>query len=118
MDKVFIDNLTVETVIGVYDWERTIKQRLELDIEMAWDNKPAAASDDLQYALDYKAVSDRLIAFIEGSAFLLVETLTEQVADIILQEFNAKAVKIRLRKPAAVPQARAVGVEISRGNWN
>ena len=113
-DRVFIEGLEIETVIGVYDWERDIQQRLSFDIEMAWDIRPAAKTDDVALALDYSQVSEKVIAYIKNSSFQLIESLAEQVAQLILLEFNVSMVKIRLRKPGAVPESRSVGVEIVR----
>jgi len=115
MDKVFIDGLEIETIIGIYDWEREVKQIVRLDLEMAWDNKPAAQSEDIEKALNYKAVCDRLIEFIEGSQFLLVETMAENLADILIKEFHVPWLKLKLTKPTAIPQAQGVGVMIERG---
>ncbi|WP_396587698.1 dihydroneopterin aldolase [Bermanella sp. R86510] len=115
MDKVFINNLSVETIIGIYDWEREVKQEVLLDLTMAWDNKPAAQSENIELALNYKAVSDRLLEFVGGSEFLLVETMAEAVADILLHEFHVTWLRLRVTKPHAIPQARGVGVEIERG---
>ena len=91
MDRVFIENLTVETVIGIYDWEREIRQAVSLDLEMDFDIRAAAGSDAIEDALDYKAVSKRLIHFIEQSQFQLVEALAERCAAIVLDELNVKA---------------------------
>ena len=114
LDKVFIEQLEVITTIGVYDWEQQIKQKLVLDIEMAHDNKPAGKSDDVQDALDYSRERSGL-NHIESGRFLLVERVAEEVAELIMQRFSVPWVKIRLAKPGAVPQARAVGVVIERG---
>jgi dihydroneopterin aldolase len=102
-------------VIGIYDWERTIKQKIYLDIEMAFDIKKAAATDDIAYTLDYKTVSDRIVRFVETSEFFLVETLIEKIADILLTEFSIPWVKIVLNKKGAVSRARDVGIIIERG---
>ena len=115
MDIVFIRELRADTVIGVYDWEREVHQTVVLDLEMAWDNKPAASSDAISDALDYAAVSSRLLEFIEGSQFQLIETMAEQVAAIVLEEFNVPWLRLRLCKPGAVAHARDVGVLIERG---
>lgn len=115
MDRVFIEQLTVITTIGVYDWEQEIKQKLVLDIEMAHDNRPAGKSDDVTDALDYSQVSEAVITHIEQGRFLLVERVAEEVAEIIMSRFAVPWVKIRLAKPGAVAQARAVGVVIERG---
>lgn len=118
MDKVFIEALTIECVIGIYDWERSIKQPIVLDIEMAFDNGIPAASDDIADTLDYKAVSKRLIQFVSGSSFGLVETLAEHCCAIILSEFNVAHVSLKLSKIGAVRGAKAVGVKIERSRAN
>jgi dihydroneopterin aldolase len=115
MDIIFLGGLEIETVIGIYDWERTIKQKIYLDIEMAFDIKKAAATDDIAYTLDYKTVSDRVVRFVETSEFFLVETLIEKIADILLTEFSIPWVKIVLNKKGAVSRARDVGIIIERG---
>ena len=115
MDIVFIRELRAETVIGVYEWERTIRQAVVLDIEMGSDNRRAAASDGIDEALDYAAVSKRVLSFIEGSEFQLIETMAEQVAQILLEEFQVPWLRLRLCKPGAVAAAKDVGVLIERG---
>jgi dihydroneopterin aldolase len=114
-DKVFIEGLEIEALIGIYDWERRIRQPLVFDIEMAFDNRVPAASDDIADTLDYKAVSKRLIEFVGQSGFGLVETLAERCAGIILEEFGVAHVRLKLSKPGAVRGARAVGVLVERG---
>jgi dihydroneopterin aldolase len=114
MDRVFIENLSVETVIGIFDWEREIRQVVSLDLEMEFDIRAAAASDSISDALDYKAVSKRLIRFIEQSEFQLVEALAEQCAAIVLEEFPVERLKLKLSKPGAVRGSSAVGVVIER----
>ena len=115
MDTVFIEALEVETVIGIYDWERNIRQKVVLDVEMAFDNRKPAASDKIEDTVNYKAVSKRLIAYIEASNFELVETLAERCAAIIRDEFDVPWVRLRLAKPGAVTGAKSVGVTIERG---
>ena len=115
MDIVFIEALEVETVIGIYDWERRVRQPVVLDIEMAFDNTKPAASDAIGDTLDYKAVSKRLIAFVQSSNFQLVETLAEHCAAIIRADFGVAWVRVKLSKPGAVRGACAVGVVIERG---
>jgi dihydroneopterin aldolase len=114
MDKVFVEGLEIETIIGIYDWERERKQTVRIDLEMAWDNKPAAKSEDIEFALNYKDVSKRLISHIGGSEFLLVETMAEAIAQIILIEFNVPWLDLRLSKLGAISGAIAVGVHIQR----
>lgn len=116
MDRVFIENLIVETVIGIFDWEREIRQAISLDLEMEFDIRKAAASDAIEDTLDYKAVSKRLIHFIEQSEFQLVEALAEKCAAIILEEFPVKRLKLKLSKPGAVRGSSAVGVIIERSS--
>jgi len=115
MDKVFIEALEIECVIGIYDWERKIKQPIVLDIEMGFDNRKPAATDDIADTLDYKAVSKRLIQFVSESDFGLVETLAERCCAIILEEFGVEHLKLKLSKVGAVRGAKAVGVMIERG---
>jgi dihydroneopterin aldolase len=114
-DLVFIRELQVNTIIGVYDWEREVRQTVVLELEMACDNKRAATSDNIDDALNYAAVSSRLIAFIENSQFQLIETMAEQVAAIVLDEFKVPWLRLRLCKPGAVAQAKDVGILIERG---
>jgi dihydroneopterin aldolase len=114
MDKVFIEALEIETLIGIYDWERKIRQPLQFDIEMGFDNRVPAASDAIADTLDYKAVSKRLIAFVSASEYGLVETLAERCAELILAEFPVATLRLKLSKPGAVRGAKAVGVIIER----
>ena len=114
MDHVFIEGLEIEALIGIYDWERRIRQPLVFDIEMAFDNRIPAASDAIGDTLNYKAVSKRVIEYVAASDFGLVETLAERVAAIILEEFGVQRVRLKLGKPGAVRGARAVGVVIER----
>lgn len=115
MDRVLIEGLKVETVIGVYAWERTIRQRLVLDLEMATDIRPAAADDDLSKTLNYAAISTRIETFADANHFALVETFAERLAALLREEFAIPWLCLTLRKPGAVPAADAVGVRIERG---
>lgn len=115
MDIVFIRDLQVETVIGIYDWERKIKQIISLDIDMATDIQKAANSDNIDDTLSYKTVAKRLIAFVEESEYELVEALAENICAIIREEFNVPWVRLTLNKPGAVRGSRSVGVIIERG---
>ncbi len=115
MDIIYLNDLRIETVIGIFDWERKIKQTISFDIEMGTDIRKAAASDHIDDTLDYKAVSKRLIDFVSSSEFQLVETLAERISEIILNEFNVPWVKLRLNKQGAIRGARDVGVLIERG---
>lgn len=116
MDIVYIRELEIETIIGIYDWEREQKQVVSLDLEMGTDIGAAARSEDIENTLDYKAVTKRLIEFIEGSEFFLVETMAERIAEIVLEEFSVPWLKLRVGKPGAVTGSKDVGVIIERGN--
>lgn len=115
MDIVFIEDLRIDAVIGIYDWERRVRQTLSFDIEMAFDNTLPAASDDIALTLNYKDVSKRLIDYVSASSFGLVETLAERCAAVIREEFGVSWVRLKLSKPGAVRGAKAVGVRIERG---
>lgn len=116
MDIVYIRDLRVKTIIGIYDWEREQQQVVSINLEMGFDNSKAAASDSIEDALDYKSVSKRLISFVEGSEFFLVETLAERICEIVRKEFSVPWVKLSLGKPGAVTGAQDVGVVIERGD--
>ena len=115
MDILYISQLRVETVIGVYEWERHIRQVVLLDLEMATDVARAAATDNIADALNYKAVAKRVAAFVEGTRFQLVETLAERVAERVLDEFGVPWVRLRVCKEGALRGVREVGVLIERG---
>ena len=115
MDIVFLRGLRIETVIGIYDWERQIRQAVILDLEMATDVRRAAATDRIEDALDYKTLAKRLIEFVESSHFELVETLAERCAALIREEFGVSWVRLSLNKIGAVRHAQDVGVIIERG---
>ncbi|MGR9105363.1 MAG: dihydroneopterin aldolase [Gammaproteobacteria bacterium] len=115
MDIIFLRGLHIETIIGIYDWERESKQTVVLDIEMAADIRQAAISDSIEDALDYKAVSKRLISFVEQSEFFLVEKLSEEIAKILLQEFKVPWLRLSLNKKGAISGASDVGIIIERG---
>lgn len=114
MDIVYIRDLRIETVIGIYDWERKIRQTVSLDLEMGTDIRKAAESDSIEDTLDYKSVAKRLIQFVEDSEFQLVETMAERIADIVLNEYDVPWMKLRLSKPGAVTGSQDVGVIIER----
>lgn len=115
MDIIYLHDLRIDTVIGVFDWERRIRQTVILDLDMAADIHQAAASDDLADTLNYKAVAKRLIEFVGRSEFQLVETLAEKVAELVLEEFAVSWLRLRVNKQGAVRGARDVGVIIERG---
>ncbi len=115
MDIIFLRDLKIETIVGIYDWERKVKQTVILDLEMATDVKKAASTDKIKDALDYKAIAKRLISFVGESEFELVETLAERIAEIILKEFDVSWLRLSLNKIGAIRGARDVGVVIERG---
>jgi dihydroneopterin aldolase len=114
MDTIFLSDLRVETLIGIFEWERQIRQTVSIDLEMATDIRKAAASDSIEDTLDYKAVAKRIIAFVETSEFYLVETLAERIAGIVTEEFGVPWVRLTLSKPGAIRGARDVGIRIER----
>ncbi len=114
MDKVFIRGLEVLATIGVYEWEKGIRQKLSFDLEMGFDNRPAAATDDIKLALDYATLSQTICNHATNTVVELVETMAEQVAGLVLADERVHWVRIVLTKPGAVPNAAGVGVEILR----
>ena len=114
MDKIFLNALTVECIVGIWEWERKVKQRVVIDLEMATDIRAAAASDRIEDTIDYKKVSKRLLGFVGDSQFHLVETLTEKIAELIITEFGVSWVKVRLNKQGALRGSRDVGILIER----
>jgi dihydroneopterin aldolase len=114
MDVIFLSGLTTECIIGIWDWERRVKQKIVIDLEMAADIRKAAASDAIEDTLDYKRVAKRLLAFVSESQFQLVETLTERIAHIVVTEFDVHWVKVRLNKQGAIRGSRDVGILIER----
>lgn len=116
MDIVYLRGLKIDTVIGIYGWERQIKQTVVIDLEMATDIRKAATTDNIDETLNYKAVAKRLIDFVSHSEFQLVETLAERIAEIVLTEFSVHWLRLQLNKPGAVRGAQDVGIIIERGH--
>ena len=116
MDLIYIKKLNVETIIGIYDWEREVKQVVSMDLEMAFDIRMAAQTDDIKYALNYKSISKRIIAFVEEQKFQLIESMAEQVAQIVLVEFPVQWLRLRVSKPGALRGSEDVGIIIERGS--
>lgn len=114
-DIIFIKDLRIDTVIGIFDWERKIRQTIVLDLEMSTDISKAAQTDNIDDTLDYKSLTKRVVAFVEQSEFQLVETLAEKVCAIIRNEFKVSWIRLRLNKMGALRGARDVGVVIERG---
>jgi dihydroneopterin aldolase len=114
MDKIFIHALKTETIVGIFDWERQVKQTVVMDIEFSADIRKAAASDSIDDTLNYKGVAKRVLAFVDESSFHLVETLAEHIAMLILEEFGVSWVSVTLSKPGAIRSSRDVGVMLER----
>ena len=114
MDHIFLHDLKVETIVGIWDWERKIRQTVSIDLKMGADIRRAAASDDIDETLNYKLVAKRVQQFVGDSSFQLVETLAERIAEVILDDFDVPWVEVRVNKPGAIRVARDVGVKIRR----
>ena len=114
MDIIFLHDLRVDTIIGIWDWERRIRQTVVIDLDMAADIRRAAQTDKVDDTLNYKLVAKRVQQFVAESEFELVETLAERIAEIVTGEFNVSWVRVRLSKPGAIRGARDVGVLIER----
>lgn len=115
MDIIFLHDLRIDTVIGIWEWERKIRQTVAIDLEMAADIRRAAESDSVEDTLNYKLVAKRLQQFVADSSFQLVETLAEKIAEVVRNEFGVTWVRVKLNKPGAIRGARDVGVIIERG---
>ena len=116
MDIIYINDLRIETIIGIYGWERKTRQTVVLDIEMGTDIRKASTTENVEDTINYKLVAERLFDFVGGSEFELVETLAEQISDILLNEFNVPWLRLKLNKQGALKGVRDVGVIIERGN--
>ena len=115
MDRIFISALAAEAVIGIYDWEREVKQKVEIDLEVWMDLSAAGSSDAIEDTLNYKSVAKRVLAFVEASRFRLVEALASEIARIILEEFKVARVRVTVHKPGAIRHSQDVGVVVERG---
>ena len=115
MDTVFIEGLDVKTVIGIHDWERNIRQQLVIDLELATDIRPAASNDNIEHTLNYQLISRRITEFVQRSSYGLIEILAVHLAALLMDEFSVPWLKLTVRKPGAIADAKAVGVAIERG---
>lgn len=115
MDTIFLHKLKVDTVIGIWDWERKIRQTVVIDLDMAADIRKAAKTDSVDDTLNYKRVSKRVQQFVADSSFQLVETLAERIAELLIGELGVSWVRVKVNKPGAIRDARDVGVVIERG---
>ena len=113
-DIIYIKDLRVKTIIGIFDWERKVKQEVSIDMEFPFDCKKAAATDSLEDAIDSKTICKAVIKFVEGSSFQLQESLAEGIASIVKDQFNVKSIKLRVSKPGALKGAKDVGLIIHR----
>jgi dihydroneopterin aldolase len=114
MDKIFIHALKTEAIIGIFDWERQVKQTVVVDLEISADVRKAALSDSIADTLNYKRIAKRVLGFVEESKFHLVETLAEHIAMLLLEDFGVAWVRIALSKPGAIRSSRDVGVVLER----
>jgi dihydroneopterin aldolase len=114
VDKLFIRELRVEAIIGFWEWERRVKQIVSIDLEIGTDAKAAARADEVDAALNYERLAERVLEFVGASQYKLVETLAEAIAKIVVAEFGAVWVKVSVAKPGAIPRARDVGIAIER----
>lgn len=116
MDVVYVRDLRIDARIGIYEWEKRILQKIRVDLEMAWDNRQPAASDDIKDTLNYKTASKRVVQLVESQHYELVERLAETIATTLMQELNIPWIQVTVGKPGAVKGASEVGVRIERGN--
>jgi dihydroneopterin aldolase len=114
-DIIFLHDMKVDTVIGIWDWESKIRQTVVIDLDMAADIRKAAASDSIEDTLNYKNVAKRVRKYVEETRFNLVETLAERVAGIVTQEFGVPWVRVKVNKAGAIRGAKDVGIIIERG---
>jgi len=115
MDIIFLHDLKVDAVIGIWDWERKIRQTVVIDLDMATNIRKAAETDSVEDTLNYKLVAKRVRQFVADSEYQLVETLAEKIAAIVIDEFGTGWVRVRVNKPGAIRGAKDVGVIIERG---
>ncbi|MDP6436598.1 MAG: dihydroneopterin aldolase [Gammaproteobacteria bacterium] len=116
MDIVLVRDLRFKTIIGIWDWERQLPQIVNIDLEMGWDMSAAVASEDLEDALDYKAVSKRVEDFVKEQEFRLVEKAADAVANMVMEEFSVPWIRVSFQKPHAVTRSKSVGVIVERGS--
>ncbi len=114
MDIVYIRDLKINAVIGIYEWEQRIKQQINVNLEMGWDNRPAAQSDNIKDTLNYKEAANLVKALVKENEFELVEALAEHIANLLLEKMNIPWIRVTLGKPMAVTDSREVGVSIER----
>ena len=113
-DIIYIKDLRVETIIGIFDWERKVKQEVSIDMEFPFDCKKAAATDSIDDTIDYKAICKGVIKFVEDSSFQLQESLAEGIAALVKEDYNVESIKLRVSKQGALRGAKDVGLVIHR----
>ncbi|MGH8221845.1 MAG: dihydroneopterin aldolase [Woeseiaceae bacterium] len=113
-DTIFLHDLRIETIVGIWEWERRVRQIVSVDLEMGADIRRAASSDRIEDTLDYKQIAKRVQQFVGDSSFRLVETLAEKIAGLVLVEFGVPWICVRVNKPGAIRGSRDVGVVIRR----
>ncbi len=113
-DIIYIKDLRVQTIIGIFGWEREVRQEVSIDLEMVFDCKRAAKTDTIEDTIDYKKITKGIIQFVEESEFQLQETLAESIAELVKNEYKVHSLKLRVSKPGALRQAEDVGVIIHR----
>jgi dihydroneopterin aldolase len=113
-DLIYIKDLRVQTIIGIFGWEREVRQEVSIDLEMTFDCKSAAKTDAIEDTIDYKKITKGIIKFVEESKFQLQETLAEGIADLVKNEYKIDSLKLRVSKPGALRHAEDVGVIIHR----
>lgn len=115
MDTIFLRDLRIRTIVGIWEWERRMPQIVSIDLDMDTDIQRAARSDQIEDTLDYKAVTRRVKSLVAGSSFNLIETMAEQIAALVVDEFGVPWVRVAVHKPWAIRGSRDVGVVIERG---
>ncbi len=114
MDKVIVKQLELQTIIGLFPWEREVRQRVLVDIEMAVDVVKASQTDDLEFVVNYAEVCERVAALADEGKFKLLETFVERIAEMVLRDFDVSWIKVAVNKTDVIPQVGSVGVQIER----
>ena len=113
-DIIYIRNLRVQAIIGIFGWERKVRQEVSIDLEISFDCKRAAKTDAIESTIDYKAITKGIIAYVESSSFQLQESLAEGIASLVKEKYGVESLKLRVSKPGALRHADDVGVIIHR----
>ena len=113
-DIIYINDLRVQTIIGIFGWEREVRQEVSIDLEIVFDCKRAATTDAIEDTVDYKKIAKDVIKFVEASSFQLQESLAEGIAELVKQNHGVESLKLRVSKPGALRHADDVGIIIHR----